>query len=67
MNFKDCALIQRHVTIVAALKRDQVARLDNVWLREVFELYVLVLQVEVTQLARTATLTPRGALREVTS
>ena len=47
MDLVNCSLVQVHVSVVAALHRDKVTRLDNARLRKVFELDVLILQVEV--------------------
>ena len=50
MDLIDGPLVKTHISIVATLYRDQEARLDNVWFGKVFELDVLVLQVEVGKL-----------------
>ena len=49
----DGALVERHIPIVPALKRNQIPRLDDVRLAKVFEFDVLVLKVEMAQLTLT--------------
>ena len=57
MDLVDRPLVERHVAVVAALEWDKVPGLDYIWLRKVLELYVLILQIEVTQCALAGALT----------
>ena len=56
MNLIDGPLIEGHVSVMTAFKRDQVPSLDDVWLAEVLELDILILKVKVAELALTATI-----------
>jgi len=50
---------------MAALERDQVASLNDIWLREVLELDILILQVKVAQLSASSALATCGSMRIV--
>ena len=60
----DGSLVERHVAVMAALKRDQIPRLDDVGLAEVLEFDVLILEVEVAELTLLTALAARRAGRD---
>ena len=56
MDLVDGPLVDWHVSIVATLKWYQITSLDDVRLWKIFKLDILILQIEVTKLAFTATI-----------
>lgn len=67
MNLKDGSFIEWHVPIVTTFHGNQESSFDDVWLWEVLELNVLILQVKMTQLSFPITLTTCRPCRQTTN